>query len=60
MRFVQFLRNQQLIIKQISYGESLSKSEVSDSPREKNKSIYSIGAILSRKIQIIQAKIKNK
>ncbi len=60
MRFVQFLRNQQLIIKQISYGESLSKSEVSDSPREKNKSIYSIEAILSRKIQIVQAKIKNK
>ena len=51
--FQKFIQQGDLKIIKTSYGESKSSENVSDNPNDKQKSIYSIKAMLERKIEII-------
>ena len=48
-----YLRSNSLKIEQLSFGESKSATNVSDDPKKIQESIYSIPAMLERKIEII-------
>ena len=48
----------QLIIKELSLGESTSSEKVSDDINDKQKSIYSIEAMMERKIEIVDVILK--
>lgn len=52
----QFFKNKQLTILQAPFGESAAPFNVSSDPKNQKKSIYSINAMLERKIEIIQIK----
>ena len=49
-----YLQNGYLKIKQLPFGEDKSEKNVSDNPKDKRNSIYSIDAILERKIEIVE------
>ena len=50
----QYILSRDLIITEIPFGESNSSSRVSDDKNDLNQSIYSIEAMLERKIEIIE------
>lgn len=50
----QYILSRDLIITEIPFGESNSSSKVSDDKNDLNQSIYSIEAMLERKIEIIE------
>ncbi len=54
----QFLKNNQLVIKELPLGESISSQQVSDNPKNLKFSVYSLDAVMERKIEIV--KVKNK
>ena len=54
----QYLTNQQLVLTELPFGESKSHNNVSDNPKNKKESIYSVGAAMSRKIEIVRIKFK--
>lgn len=54
--FKEFIETKKLKIIRVSFGEGRSSISVSDSPKEKEKSIYSIEAMLERKIEILNVK----
>ena len=54
----QFLKNNQLVIKELPLGESISSQQVSDNPKDLKFSVYSLDAVMERKIEIV--KVKNK
>jgi len=54
----QFLKNNQLIIKELPLGESISSQKVSDNPKDLKLSVYSLEAVMERKIEIIKVKAK--
>ena len=55
----EYLINQKLKILVNSYGEEKSSQNISDDPKDKIKSIYSINAMLQRRIEIIEVSSKN-
>ena len=55
--FKEFLDTKRFKIKRIPFGETQSSRNVSDNPKEKEKSIYSFEAMLERRIEIISVKI---
>ena len=54
----QYLKNEQLVITELSFGESVSNKKVSDNPRNKKLSVYSVEAAMARKIEIVRVKVK--
>ncbi len=48
-----YILNKKLMIKEISYGENKSALNVSSDPKDAKESIYSIKAMLERRIEII-------
>ena len=50
---LEYMHSKKLLINELYFGESTSPKKVSDNPNEKQKSIYSIEAMLQRKIEII-------
>ncbi len=54
----QYLTNQQLVLTELPFGESKSHNNVSDNPKNKKESIYSVEAAMSRKIEIVRIKFK--
>ncbi len=52
--FVQYIDNQQLILTELSFGESKSQNKVNDNPKNKKESVYSIDAAMARKIEIVR------
>ena len=51
--FLQYLQEKKLEVSINSFGESRALETTSDNPMDKKESIYSIDAILERKIEII-------
>ena len=49
-----YFENEYLKIIEIPFGETQASKTISDDPKDKKKSIYSIEAILERKIEIVQ------
>ena len=49
--------SKKLRIKRVPFGEAQSSSNVSDNPKEKEKSIYSFEAMIERRIEIMSVKI---
>ena len=47
-----------LVIKELPLGESISSQQVSDNPKNLKFSVYSLDAVMERKIEIV--KVKNK
>jgi hypothetical protein len=56
--FVGFIANNQFQVIVNPFGESKSADKVSSNPRDLKKSIYSIEAMLERKIEIIKISIE--
>ena len=54
----QYLKNEQLVITELPFGESISNKKVSDNPRNKKLSVYSVEAAMARKIEIVRVKVK--
>jgi len=54
----QYLKNEQLVITELPIGEGQSSKIVSDNPRNKKLSVYSLEAALARKIKIVRVNIK--
>ena len=54
----QYLKNEQLVITELPFGESVSNKKVSDNPRNKKLSVYSVEAAMARKIEIVRVKVK--
>ncbi len=54
----QYLKNEQLVITELPFGESVSNKKVSDNPRNKTLSVYSVEAAMARKIEIVRVKVK--
>ncbi len=54
----QYLKNEQLVITELPFGESVSDKKVSDNPRNKKLSVYSVEAAMERKIEIVRVKVK--
>lgn len=52
--FEPYFSSNQFTILVTPFGESKSSSKTSDNPNDKKKSIYSIGAMKERKVQIIE------
>lgn len=52
------IHSKRLIIKELPLGETNASSKVSDDPRDKKRSIYSIDAMLERKIEIVEIILK--
>jgi len=48
-----YMFNKRLTIKEVPYGENKSALNVSSDPKDAKKSIYSIEAMLERRIEII-------
>ena len=59
MSFSSFLNSGYLQIIELPFGENKSTKEVSDNPYDKLNSIYSLDAILERRIEIIDIKLIN-
>jgi hypothetical protein len=57
MSFSPFLKSGFLEIIELSFGESKSTKKVSDNPNDRLNSIYSLDAILERRIEIIDVKL---
>ena len=57
--FKTYISSKQLIIKKLPFGESNASEEISDDARDKKKSIYSIEAMLERKIEIVDVILKD-
>ena len=57
--FSKFIQSQFLTITELPFGESASLENVSDNPNDKKNSIYSIGAMKERKIEIVDVILKN-
>ena len=55
--FKEFLQTKKMRIKRVPFGETQSLSNVSDNPKEKEKSIYSFEAMIERRIEIMNVKI---
>ena len=55
-KIIRYIKNGQLIIAELPLGESRAPSIVSDNPRNKKLSIYSLEAALERKIEIVRMK----
>jgi tetratricopeptide (TPR) repeat protein len=53
-----YFKSNQLIVNQISYGEELAPSDVSDNLNDRKGSVYSIKASKQRKVEIISIKAK--
>ena len=51
--FIKFLNSEKIIIKELPFGEEKASRNVSSDPKNKSLSIYSIEAMLERKIEII-------
>ena len=56
--FKDYIFSQNLIINELSFGESSASEKTSDDINDKKESIYSIEAILERKIQIVDVILK--
>jgi hypothetical protein len=56
--FSKYILTKKLIINEVSFGESNSSNYVSDDVNDKKNSIYSIDAMLERKIQIVDLILK--
>ena len=54
----QYLKNGQLSITELPFGELESNNKVSDDPKNKSASVYSLDAALARKIEIVRVKFK--
>ena len=57
MSFSSFLNSGFLEIIELPFGESKATKKVSDNPNDKLNSIYSLDAILERRIEIIDVKL---
>ena len=57
MSFSPFLKSGFLQIIELPFGESKSTKKVSDNPNDRLNSIYSLDAILERRIEIIDVKL---
>ena len=57
MSFSPFLKSGFLEIIELPFGESKSTKKVSDNPNDRLNSIYSLDAILERRIEIIDVKL---
>jgi hypothetical protein len=55
--FTKYIQSQYLSISELPFGESTSSEKVSDDPADKVKSIYSLPAILERRIEIVDIKL---
>ena len=53
---VSFIKSKKLMITELPYGESRTSEKVSDNPNNKQQSIFSIEAMLERKIIIVGVK----
>ena len=51
------LRNGHFQIIELPFGENNADNSVSDDPKNKQKSVFSLGAMLERKIEIIDVKL---
>ena len=56
--FKKYISSKNLVIKQLPYGEKKSSEKVSSDEKDKKKSVYSNGAILERKIQIVSVSLR--
>jgi hypothetical protein len=54
----QYFKNEQLVIIELPFGESVSNKNVSDNPRNKKLSVYSVEAAMARKIEIVRVTVK--
>ena len=54
----EYISSSKLIINELSFGESNSSKKISDDANNKKKSIYSIEAMLERKIEIVDVILK--
>ena len=54
----QYLKNEQLVITELPFGELISNKKVSDNPRNKRLSVYSVEAAMARKIEIVRVKVR--
>jgi hypothetical protein len=54
----QYLKNEQLVITELPFGELISNKKVSDNPRNKKLSVYSVEAAMARKIEIVRVKVR--
>ena len=54
----QYFKNEQLVIIELPFGESVSNNNVSDNPRNKKLSVYSVEAAMARKIEIVRVTVK--
>ena len=57
--FLKYLNTGQLSIIELPLGESKSSINTSDSPQDIKNSIYSLGAISERKIEILKVILKD-
>ena len=55
--FSPYLRNGHFQIIELPFGENNADNSVSDDPKNKQKSVFSLGAMLERKIEIIDVKL---
>jgi len=55
---MQYLKNGQLLITELPFGEIESAKKVSDNPKNKSESVYSVDAALARKIEIVKVSIR--
>ena len=53
-----YIDSKRLTISELPLGETNAPSKVSDDPKNKKKSIYSLGAMLERKIEIVEVILK--
>ena len=56
--FKEYISSRKLIIRELPFGERNSSDKVSDDANDKKKSIYSIEAMLERKIEIVDVILK--
>ncbi|NNE27429.1 MAG: hypothetical protein HKN09_11350 [Saprospiraceae bacterium] len=56
---IPYIEAGQLVLTEISLGEEIAPSSVSDSSRDRRRSVYSIEASRERKAQIVKARIIN-
>lgn len=54
--FRKYLGSRQLIIKDVSYGETKTPSDVSDDPKDVISSVYAVKAAKERRVEIIRIK----
>jgi len=56
--FKKYIFSRKLIITELSFGESNSSKKVSDNANDRRESVYSINAMLERKIEIVDVILK--